>query len=206
MHLTSYNYEWIYWQLYHKVTFDGPNRLILVNEGVTELNIRTDVYSAWKEWVNILGSTDHLENPGFPQAMSVVGGEPIPTGQLGSTFFLENGWKIKPYPGNYRLIITGNLFAVDGSDPFIPADVILTEPNNITINLNTSNLVDLINAQFGELQSTLLDELHRIHGLNPETPLVVDQTSRTAGAGISQTITKGPGPEGEEPVTVTRDP
>lgn len=104
------------------------------------------------------------------------------------------------------MLINGNLFTAEGEDPFVDADVIAGLPNNITVNLTTSNIVDTINARFGELQERLLDELHRIHGLNPDTPLVVDQTSRTAGHGIGQTITKGPGPIGEEPVAVTRDP
>jgi len=33
-----------------KVSFDGANRNIYVAEGVTELNVKTDLYSAWKEW------------------------------------------------------------------------------------------------------------------------------------------------------------
>jgi hypothetical protein len=178
------------------VTFDGENRLILIEDNVTELDVRLDIYSAWKLWVQDEGAN-------WIQAMRSVGGDPITAGQsLGGTFFLMNGWRIQPWPGVYRLLVSGNLYTEEGDDPFIPADGV---DNNITINLITSNIIDLINAGFGQLQERLLDELHRIHGLNPDTPLVVDQESRTAGPDISQTITKGPGPEGEEPVTVTRD-
>lgn len=179
------------------VTFDGENRLIYIDVGVTELDVRSEIYSAWKNWVQTDGAQ-------WIQAMRSVGGDPISAVQsLGGTFFLMNGWRIQPYPGVYRLVVDGNMYTEEGDDPFIPATGL---NNNITINLNTSNLIDLINAGFGQLQATLLDELHRLHGLNPSTPLVVDQTSRTAGSAISQTITKGPGPVGEEPVTVTRDP
>ena len=56
-----FNYgNWQFWSVYdtandlygnHKVTFDGPNKIIIVNEGVTELDFREDVYSNWKEWL-----------------------------------------------------------------------------------------------------------------------------------------------------------
>ena len=40
-----------------KVSFDAWNRLIYVAEGVTEVNVTIDIYSAWKEW--ILGSPEY---------------------------------------------------------------------------------------------------------------------------------------------------
>lgn len=201
--LVNYNYEWLHWELYHKVAFDGPNKVIIISEGVTELDVQEDIYSAWKEWIAILGAEQHPLNANWEQAMRSVGGDPISgTQSLGATFFLMNGWRIQPAPGRYRLTVNGNIYTEEGDDPFIPAE---GSGNAVTISLNTSNLIDLINAGFGQLQERLLDELHRIHGLNPATPLVVDQSTRTAGADIQQTITKGSGPTGEEPVTVTRD-
>jgi len=201
--LLNYNYEWLHWSLYHKVVFDGPNKLIKIAEGTTELDVQRDIYSAWKEWINILGEEIHPLNANWEQALRSVGGDPISgTQSLGATFFLMNGWRIQPAPGRYRLQVNGNLYTEEGDDPFIPAE---GTGNAITINLNTSNLIDVINAGFGQLQATLLDELHKIHGLQTENPLVVDQNSRTAGSTVSQTITKGPGPVGEEPVTITRD-
>lgn len=201
--LINFNYEWVNWELYHKVVFDGPNKLIKISEGVTQLDVQRDIYSAWKEWVAILGAGDlHPLNANWPQAMRSVGGDPISGVQsLGATFFLMNGWRIQPAPGRYRLQVNGNLYTEEGADPFIPAE---GTGNAITINLNTSNLIDLINAGFGQLQATLLDELHRIHGLNRDTPLVVSTTQRTAGGDISQTISTAGGQN--DPVTITRDP
>ena len=55
-----YNYgNWQFWGAYapplylgeQKVTFDGPNKVIIVNQDVIGLDFRVDVYSAWKEWV-----------------------------------------------------------------------------------------------------------------------------------------------------------
>lgn len=199
--LTNYAYYWEYWQLYHKVTFDGPNRLILINEGVTEIDVRRDIYSAWKEWMQL---RELLENAGYLEAIRAVGGDPITeTRALGSTFFLRNNWKIRPWSGAYTLEINGNLFTDEGDSPYIEA---LGDNNSITLRSNVSNLIDQINNNFGIPQSQQLDELHKIHGLNRSAPLEVTQETRKAGDNINQTITKGPGPEGEEPVTVTRDP
>jgi hypothetical protein len=40
------------------VTFDGPNRLIIVNDGETELEAERDIYSAWKRWMFSLEKMD----------------------------------------------------------------------------------------------------------------------------------------------------
>jgi len=111
-HLAYSQYEWDHWNLFHKVSFDGPNKLILVSEGTTTLDIKTDVYSAWKEWVVVLGLLNlHDENPGFLQAIRAIGGEPtVGVASIGSTFFLTNGWRLKSYPGNYTLQVNGNIF------------------------------------------------------------------------------------------------
>ena len=204
VNITYFNNEWQYWGLYHSVTFDGPNKLIIINEGVTTLNIKEDVYSAWKDWILVLGQTDHKDNPAYLEAISAIGGEPTPTGEIGSTFFLENDWKLKPYPGSYRLIVNGNLYSVDGSDPYVPADVIPNFPNNISISSNVSNIIDLVNSNFGSAEAQYLDELHKIHGLRVGYPLIVDPTARTAGPDIEQTITTVGGDN--DPVTITRDP
>jgi hypothetical protein len=132
---TYYNF-WDYWELRHKVTFDGPNKLILVNEGETSLDIQTEVYSDWKEWVLL---EDNLKY--FPP-LNTVGGEPtIGAERLDVTYFLINGWRIKPYPGSYNLNLVGNIFDVDGGNIQVPADINPLFPNNITVNINTSVIV-----------------------------------------------------------------
>jgi len=102
---------WELWQLYHKVTFDGINKLIIINDGETAISIKTDVYSAWKEWSRV---EDNLK---FSLAMTSVGGQPLPGGGfLGDTYFLENGWKLK-LTGS--VAISGNLYTSDGSSAFV---------------------------------------------------------------------------------------
>jgi hypothetical protein len=116
------------------VTFDGPQRLIIVDNGVTQLSAK-EVYSAWKEWVTL------SDNAKFAQAFSVLGGDPLPGARsLGSTYFLENGWKIRPFEGNHTLTLEGNLYARDGTDPFVSTIGVY----QVRINLSTSNLVDTV--------------------------------------------------------------
>ena len=141
MWTSTYYGFWDYWELRHKVTFDGPNKLIIINEGVTELDVQTDLYSDWKEW-NLLEN-----NLKYLSAFNTVGGEPTVAGQrLDVTYFLINGWKLKPYPGSYDLNIIGNIFDVAGGSIKVPADIISTIDNNISININTSVIVRQVDS------------------------------------------------------------
>ena len=132
---TYYNF-WDYWELGHKVTFDGPNRLILINEGETSIDMQTEVYSDWKEWVVL---EDNLK---YYPPLNTVGGEPtVGVERLDVTYFLINGWKFKPYAGSYDFQIVGNVFDVDGGSIKVPADINPLFPNNISISTNTSVIV-----------------------------------------------------------------
>jgi len=101
-----FNY-WDLWTLYHKVTFDGENRIIRVNEGVTELDIKTDVYSDWKEWVKSMP-----DNATWLPAIRAIGGDNTVQGQkAGDIYFLINGWKL--YIDLTKVKVTGILFSDD---------------------------------------------------------------------------------------------
>ena len=118
-----------------KVTFDGDAKLIIVNDTITDLDVKVDIYSEWKNWV-LTG-----DNSKYLAAFSVIGGDQITSTRfLGSTFFLENGWKIRPYEGDHTLTITGNLYTRTEESP-----VIHTLGNyNVIVDLTTSNLIDTI--------------------------------------------------------------
>jgi len=122
----------------NNVIFEGPTLTIHVANTVTFIDIKTDVYSAWKEWVQ------DADNAKWPQAISVVGGDPITdTLSLGSTFFLENGWRIKPWEGNYLLTVNGNLYTREaGENPIISVSGVATS-------LTRSNLIDLVTVDVG---------------------------------------------------------
>jgi len=117
-----------------KVTFDGERELIIVDPGITDLNVREDLYSEWKRWFLI------SDNSKFSKAFEIVGGNPLPEDQLGLTYFLLGNWKIRPYEGDHRLNIKGNLYKADKSDPI--ADTV--GDFKVTVSMRVSNLIDMI--------------------------------------------------------------
>ena len=117
-----------------KVTFDGERELIIVDPGITSLDVREDLYSEWKRW--FLTS----DNSKFNKAFGVVGGNPLPEDQLGLTYFLLGNWKIRPYEGDHRLKIKGNLYKADKSDPI--ADTV--GDFKVTVSMRVSNLIDMV--------------------------------------------------------------
>lgn len=146
----TFNYNnWQFWTDYdtanglfgnQKVTFDGPNKIIIVNEGVTEVDFRVDVYSAWKEW-KLINEVDNLK---YLEAISVVGGDPLPGNRLlGASYFLENGWRMRTWEGDHELTVTGNVFTREGDPLFVST----LNPWTITINLNTSTIVEIIQPE-----------------------------------------------------------
>ncbi len=144
-----------YWDLYHDVTFDGPNRIIYINEGVTEITVKSSIYSAWKEWASLRDYTKYVP------AIRSVGGDSISeTAVLGDTYFLINGWRIQPWVGNYRLNVYGNLYTEEGDSPFIPA----ARDANILINATVSDLVQsiIVNNNIPSLTQEESDKLFSI--------------------------------------------
>lgn len=115
------------------MTFDGKNKLILLDEKETVLDIK-EVYYKWKEW------SANIKNITYPFAMRFVGGDKILDRKLGLTYFLINGWKIKPASKNYTLNVEGNIYSEDGTTPFVAAD---GDVNVVVIN-TVSNLIDII--------------------------------------------------------------
>jgi len=135
-----------------KATFDGPNKLIIINSGITELDVSADLYSDWKEWAS------EGSNLKFLGAMRVVGGDPLVGSQvLGSTFFLTNGWRIRPQEANHRLLIKGNLYTEEGDTPVIPT----LGSYNVVVDLNTSNIVDKFTNE--QIASMVWDESSSNH-------------------------------------------
>ncbi len=123
-----------------KITFDGINKLIIVNDTITGLNVKNDLYSEWKTWILIDDNAKYLP------AFNVIGGDPITeTVSVDGTYFIINGWKIRPYEGNHVLTITGNLYVDGGGSPLVP-----TIGNyNVLVNMLTSNIVNLVTVATG---------------------------------------------------------
>jgi hypothetical protein len=195
------------WALAEKVSFNGVTKRITVNAGVTVLDIREDVYSAWVRWI------EREDNARFKVAMRVSGFDPIPGGFTGATYFMTNGWKLE-YDANV-VAVNGVLYSDDFATPYWSAQDLPIYPATvsslvnsavITQNVVTGNLDDVPTKEeiASQVRTTLAEELARIielakiHGLVSGSPLTVTPTSRSAG-GINQTV-----PENGEAVTVAR--
>ncbi len=136
--------HWDYWELEDKVTFNGPEKLIEVVPGITSLSVQADIYSAFKRWVQLNDNAKYLE------AIIAIGGQELRPGEfLDSTFFLVNGWKLKPYPGSYDLVITGNIVSEDQSPIRVDADEPDMGSNNINIATNSSVIVRQVETGSG---------------------------------------------------------
>jgi hypothetical protein len=96
------------WALEEKVSFNGVTKQITVNSGVTALDIRADVYSAWVRWTQ--------REPWSVHAMRFSGADVIPGGETGVTFFLINGWKLIYDPS--LVAASGVLYSDDYATPY----------------------------------------------------------------------------------------
>ena len=100
----DWNYQW-------KCTFVGETRQIIINPGFTDISVKTDIYSGWKEWVAL------RDNTKFPPAIRSIGGDKISeTESAGDLYFLQNGWRIVV---NHSVKLKGVLYHDDGIDPYI---------------------------------------------------------------------------------------
>lgn len=125
------------WQLYHKVTFDGPNKLIIINDGESSISIEDDIYSSWKQWAKL---RDYLK---FIPACRSVGGDPTVEGNfLGATFFTINNWQIQ-ISDNTNFV--GNVFSDDFTSPFT------TEGQVKLAQAQVSNLIDRVSINYDDL-------------------------------------------------------
>ena len=175
--LTFFYGFWEYWELYHKVTFDGVNKLILINPGETTVDVQEDIYRAWKQWMLL----KNIENFRYLKPIDIVGGEPLPGDQaLDSTFFLINGWKIKPYPGSYTLNIVGNVFDIDGGSIKVDADITEGIQNNIAINTQTSAVVRRIQGSESDITASLVTSQAAQLTSIENTTNTIDSTTTTS--------------------------
>jgi hypothetical protein len=117
------------WALAEPVSFDGRNRAIVVNAGVESLLIQT-IYSAWKRW------TQREQNAMYLPAMRAVGGDPIPGGTTGSTFFLINGWKLLYDPT--AVAVSGVLYSEDFDTAFYDYDIDPIYPATVSALVNNA--------------------------------------------------------------------
>lgn len=142
-------------------SFNGANKIISVADAPIMGAINVDIQELYSRWVDWVLTSD---NSKFIQALRVVGGDQLPGAkQLGLTYFLMNGWKIRPYESNHTFNLIGNLYSEDGSLPFTS-----TIGNyNVMIVSSVSNLVDLVATGGGS------------GGLTNEQDIILRMTAKT---------------------------
>lgn len=113
-----------------KCVFDGPNKLIIVSDGVTELDIKQDVYSDWKEWVQ------YGDNSKFVPAIRSTGGDPISgtTQFTGDVYFLINGWKL--VVNLTKVAVTGVLYSDDFNTAYYTPELVAQFPVRVSAIVN----------------------------------------------------------------------
>lgn len=224
-------------------TFDGVQKLISFDVGTTEINVKVDIYSAWKLW------TTQGDNAKYLPAVRTTGGDPIGGGQfMGDVYFLTNGWRLYV---DHSCVVDGVLFSDNFPTPYMEAGgtnivvnkvsslstvtnpvinvtglptsseiadqvvndltpsieaiptevataVILSTPTvsqtaaavraELTNELTQIMELDTTPSALTPSQETMLLEMYQLLGLDPTKPLVVTNTSRTAGAAVTQAI------------------
>lgn len=138
----DWNYQW-------KVTFVGETRQIIVNPAFSNISIKADVYSAWKQWVQL------RDNSKFEPAIRNIGGDDIGSGLFaGDIYFLINGWQVVV---NHRINVSGSLFHDDGIDPYDvrPGGGVVSTVSNLVQTANvggTDQDIDILIEQLEQLK------------------------------------------------------
>ena len=137
-------------------TFDGPNKLILIDAGTTTMPAAT-LYTEWLAWSLLPG------NDIYPVAAAKLAGEVLGYGQVQSDYYkIMNGWKVVPYNGDYTLIVSGNLFGDAGSSVFNLATGNILIIMQYTSNSVTPGPLGLSEVEHNHLMSLNTDVIGRI--------------------------------------------
>lgn len=129
------------------VTFNGETKIMKIDGGVTSIDVQ-EIYSRWKDW---LIDQDNIK---YLPAFRYVGGDPTVNGQrLGTTYFLTNGWRIEPFSGDHVLVISGNIFTDESTNPFVKPSGMF----NILITNQFSNLTTIVETSTGGGGSNTVD-------------------------------------------------
>jgi len=94
------------------VIFDGENkRIILTSTSVSA----SEIWSRYTDWLG-----EDSSNSRWGLAMTQIGGDDLGGGIFIPIYiFLQGSWRVRPMEQNHQLVITGNLFTMDGSSPIV---------------------------------------------------------------------------------------
>lgn len=130
------------WLLYHKVVFDGINRLIIINPGEPVISVKNDIYSSWKEWARL------RDNAKFLPAVRTTGGDPIGGGQFtGDSYFMTNSWRVYVSDATE---INGVLYSDNYPSPFVTApeaNIVRSTVSSLAQSLGFTGTIEADNTQ-----------------------------------------------------------
>jgi hypothetical protein len=145
------------------VTFDPTTQRIIPIDPGGGVDISLDVaeiYSEWKVWAK---ATDDFKSP---PAFRDTGGDPTKPGQFkAGSFFLLNGWRIRPNERDHRLTLVGDLYTDPaGNSPIVPT----LGGYTIAVEYETSSTATLIEGSGGgataeEVADAVWDEVDSGH-------------------------------------------
>lgn len=169
---TSFSEEW---DASEKVDFNGITKRITVLSGVTTINIRDDVYSAWIRWL------ERDDNTKFSSAMRATGLDVIPGGFTGDSYFLTNGWKLE-YDANV-VAISGILYSDDYTTPYWSSVDQPIYPATVSSLVNTA--VSTQNIVSGDVASITAAVLAALNATTIPVDLRKINNTSVIGTGVS---------------------
>ena len=181
-----------------KFTVDLPNKLFIAKAGVTEFDVRVELYSEAKlDWIVEDASNKHT----FPFLNGSIGGQTIDAGEgtaIPAYIFLQDGWRIRPDEADHTLKVTGGIILVQGGgDPFVDTLGAFTVRINYQqpvqgIAFASSAVAQTIRDAFNLISTggipavdVMLQQVHQLNMLDLGVPVVVDEST------APQTITLG---------------
>lgn len=132
--------------------------------GEVAFDVEIDLYSDGKEdWV----ASGELNKWKFP--VEAIGGQDLPgEKELGTTFFLNYGWKIRPYESTHVFNVNGNLYTDAGDSPFTPT-------------VGTFNVMTI--QQVSSLVDSTVTQLEQIEYASFNNGVTIDVINGVAGVG-----------------------
>ncbi|MEO0322979.1 MAG: hypothetical protein AAF447_08475 [Myxococcota bacterium] len=172
------------------VTFDGPNLRIIETSVAGDNSIEVaDIYSEWKRWLQA-----DTANARFLPALRTVGGDPTVSGQqLGATFFLTNGWRLRPAELNHSLDLVGNLYVDGGGRPIV--DTLGTF--QVSVSYQATNLVDTVTVGSGVTTADIAAIAAAVGAGRASVDALVERLARLrTAAGVAELVHRLPSGDG----------
>lgn len=157
-----------------KVGFNGVTKRITVLQGVTSLDIRTDVYSEWIRWLEV------NDNTKFLAAMRSTGFDVIPGGFTGDAYFLINGWKLVFDVNTTK--ISGILYSDNYATPYWSSSDQPIYPATVSSLVNTA--VSTQNIVSGSVESITAAVLAALNATTIPVDLRKINNTTVVGTGV----------------------